>query len=114
MQESLNDTRFSLKQLFAYVTAACIVIGMGGWLFNLLSLSVFPMSTLSRLKQGMTEAQVIEILGEPSHTRLEGDPKDPSETWVYESAWNPGYVDVYFDDDRLFSSFNDESVEPAR
>jgi hypothetical protein len=114
MQEPLNETRFSLKQLFGYVTATCVIIGMGGWLFDLLSLSVFPISTLNRLRQGMTEAQVTEILGEPSHTRFEGDPQDPSETWVYESAWNPGYVDVYFDDDRLYSSFNDESVEPAR
>jgi hypothetical protein len=114
MQGSSSDINFNLRHLFSFVTVGCLVIGMTSWLFGILSLSVFPKSTLNRLKQGMTETQVIEILGKPAHIRIEGAPQDATETWVYESAWNPGYVDIHFDSDRLLSSVNDESIEPAR
>jgi hypothetical protein len=114
MQESLKDKRFSLKQLFGYVTAACLVSGIGSWIVDVASNPVFPKSTLDQLKQGMTEAEVARVLGKPSHIRQEGQGKPQDAVWVYQWVWNPGYVDIHFDISRHFSRFNDESIAPAR
>jgi hypothetical protein len=114
MQESRKKKRFSLKRLFGYVTVACLVVGMGSWIIGTAFNPVFPKSTLDQLKQGMTETEVVRILGKPSHIRQEGQINSQDAVWVYQWGWNPGFVDVYFDSNRRFSSFNDESIEPAR
>jgi len=57
----------------------------------------------------MTEDQVRMVLGDPSAIREES-----GVVWIYEHAMNPGWVEVDFDHDRRFSSFNDESVFPAQ
>jgi hypothetical protein len=113
MQKSRKDKRFSLKQLFGYVTAACLVIGMSAWIVDVVSNPVFPKSTLDQLKQGMTKAEVARILGKPSYIRQEGRGNPQDAVWVYQWGWNPGYVDVHFDSNRRFSRFNDESIERA-
>jgi hypothetical protein len=95
MQESRKKKRFSLKRLFGYVTVACLVVGMGSWIIGTAFNPVFPKSTLDQLNQ-------------------EGQINSQDAVWVYQWGWNPGFVDVYFDSNRRFSSFNDESIEPAR
>ena len=82
--------------LFAGITLAILIA------IYVVAASVVPRYQLEQLRQGMSKSEVRAILGKP--TFVEGDRE-----WVYRRWGNPGWVEVYFDEEGLFDHVNDES-----
>jgi hypothetical protein len=96
--------QYSLRGLMITIAVGSIVLTLGSFVANWVAGPVISGARLRRIEPGMTQHQVIEILGEPQ-SRKEGE-------WHYERIGNPGWVEVWFDDDGRVQEVNDESVFP--
>jgi hypothetical protein len=64
---------------------------------------IFSAGTLRSLR-GKTQDEVRQILGDPWEIE--------EYRWLYSRRWNPGYVNLYFDEDGLVRGVSDEQAAP--
>lgn len=101
-QSPKRRPQFRIRHLL--IATAAVAVGLG--LFFQMAGPVIPAGKLNRLRPGMTQAEVIRILGRPQW--------DDGGEWVYERWGNPGWVEVRFDGEGRFAGINDESPFPQR
>ena len=100
-ENMLRSRQFTTRfVLFAAAIVACCVLVVSG-LFG----PIIPQSRLRLIQSGMTEQDVIRLLGDPTSRTTDGE-------LVYERQGNPGWVIVCFDNDGLVSYVDDESAFP--
>ena len=78
--------QFRLRTLFVFA----FLLIMALLLIQQVSGPVLPRRVLHRLP-GMQKSQVRQLFGSPS--------KVYESSWIYERRVNPGWVEIYFDDD---------------
>lgn len=92
--------QFSLRLLLAAVLViACVCFALRWCLGPIRSPVV-----LSRLKPGMTGAEVEQLLGVPFDRR--------PDAWYFNRPKNPGWLTVYFDDEGRFTRYAEERAFP--
>ncbi len=105
---------FNLRSMFFGLTVVSVLLGLGIWLFETVTGPAVPLKQLRLLREDMTTAQVRSILGEPQHIYTDSSTQSPSyAAWIYESRFNPGWVELIFDPKGHLSSLNDESAFPS-
>jgi len=96
----------SAKNAFQYfmVISLCLVAIPASGLF-ILARPAFDRTVLSRVRPGMTKAQVSQLMGQPEN--IEG-----AHQWEYSRWGNAGWVEISFDENDVVLGINDESVFP--
>jgi hypothetical protein len=98
--------QFSLRQLLLFMAIAGVVLVAGRMLVLFVNAIVgpaLPHAIVNQLQEGMSKKQVEAILGPPT--------SEDEDCWNYEPWLNPGWVEIYFENDRL-AYINDESAFP--
>ncbi len=106
--------RFRLRSLLLLVVVSSVLLGAGRFLLLRSMEPVFPVATLEKLQYGMTPEEVKAILGNPSAILTNEDAQHAyGPQWSYERAFNPGWVDLGFDEAGRLSWVDDEGAWPT-
>ncbi len=105
MRRGRESESTSRGKSLKWAIACCCVLGSLRVAYLWIGGPVIPSRKLDALRPGMTQTQVSEILGEP--TEITSDRQ-----WTYFREPNPGWVAIYFDDQKRFRDINDESPTP--
>ena len=96
----------------AVIVSAAIIAYFGFRAFQ----PPISITKLDTLKPGMTQTQVRAIIGEPTEVQDGGRAYEVrgvryvlKDEWSYKRALTFGYVNISFDDNRLFTDYNYES-----
>ena len=96
--------RYSLKAVFVFSTlVACACFAYFG--FNWCLGPLASRGAIAQLKAGTPAQEVERILGPPTD-------RPEAECWVYERAFNPGWLTVTFDSRGLLVGYDHEPVFP--
>ena len=94
--------RWRLRSLLLAFGLVAVALGLGRFVHSAVG-PIFPRSVLDKLAPGMTKAQVQSLVGPPARTYGE-------DQWQYQRAFNPGWVEIWFDGDGKLLDVNDESI----
>lgn len=99
--------QFTLRHLFFSLLGLGLTLTLVRGCYRVAG-PAWPHSQLLQLRRGMSEAEVVDIMGKPSHIAQAGV------EWEYFQTGNPGWVELWFSDGRL-DDVNDESgFNPCR
>ncbi len=98
-----SKNQFSLAMLLFLVAVCALFIFFVTQCYRIGG-PAMPNYLMRQLRLGMTKEEVRRLLGPPE--------KVYDNTWIYSRKGNVGWVEIWFDEDRL-GSVNDESAFPA-
>jgi hypothetical protein len=99
-EEKAKPLQFGVKTMLVGILAVFVC-------FRLIEQVVghaVPKRLLRQVETGMSEQEVVQVLGEPLRIQMDGD-------WEYSRVGNQGYVEIGFQNG-IVVKMNDESVYP--
>jgi len=95
--------RWRLRTLLLGFAIASLALAGGRFAYRAVG-PIFPRQVYEKLRPGMSKAEVQAIIGPPTSTYGADD-------WRYERKWNPGWVEVQFNEAGRLLYVNDESID---
>lgn len=78
---------------------------VGASILFIMARPAYDRTILAKITPGMTKPQVSKLMGPPHHIANNYE-------WEYSRSGNAGWVEIWFDEQGLVTSINDESVFP--
>jgi hypothetical protein len=102
---SINNAK-GIATWRAFAPVFMLILGfgcVGASILFIMARPAYDRTILARITPGMAKPQVSKLMGPPHHIANAYE-------WEYSRSGNAGWVEIWFDEQGLVTSINDESV----